>query len=118
MPKLSALPTLCNYSNVMYIYVTCHDVNMIVIESSQRTCIFTVCNEVAEVIFLHLSVCPQGGGLPQCMLGYPPDQTSRGKQTPQQTATAADGTHPTGMYSCYVKETRFILLPQCGLLQH
>ena len=25
---------------------------------------------------------------------------SRGADTPQQTATAADGTHPTGMHSC------------------
>ena len=31
--------------------------------------IFTVRNEVAKVMFLHLSVCPQGG-LPPCMLGY------------------------------------------------
>ena len=33
--------------------------------------VITVRNEVAKVMFLHLSVCPQGGGLPQCMLGYP-----------------------------------------------
>ena len=30
--------------------------------------VITVRNEVAKVMFLHLSVCPQGG-LPQCMLG-------------------------------------------------
>ena len=30
------------------------------------------------------------GGLPQCMLGY---------HIPQQTATVADGTHPTGVHS-------------------
>ena len=28
---------------------------------------------------------------------------------PQQTATAADGTHPTGMYSCYANCWRFVL---------
>ena len=50
----------------------------------------TVRNEVAKVMFLHLSV--HRGGLPQCMLGT--------DTPPQQTATAADGTHPTGMHSC------------------
>ena len=60
--------------------------------------------------------CPRGGGcLPQCMLRYtpplwadtplsrhPPGQTHthRADPTPGQTATAADGTHPTGMHSC------------------
>ena len=36
--------------------------------------VFTVRNEVAKVIFLQASVCPQGGWgcLPQCMLGYHP----------------------------------------------
>ena len=38
--------------------------------------IFTVRNEVAKVMFLHLSVRPQGG-LTQCMLGYPPPPRSR-----------------------------------------
>ena len=40
--------------------------------------------------------CPhwgEGGCLPQCMLGY--------THPPLQTATAADGTHPTGMHSCF-----------------
>ena len=64
------------------------------------------------------------GGLPQCMLGYHPapgpgiprdqtplppgpdttplpEQAPPGAGTPQQTATVADGTHPTGMHSCY-----------------
>ena len=79
----------------------------------------TVHNEVAKVMFSHLSVC-QWGGLPKCMLGYLPvsrhppqeqtppwEQTTPGadtspgsRQPPQQTATAADGTHPTGMHSC------------------
>ena len=66
-------------------------------------------NEVAKVMFSRACVCPQGG-LPQCMLGYPPgpdthplgpdppprDQTP----PPREAATAADGTHPTGMHSC------------------
>ena len=26
---------------------------------------------------------------------------------PQQTATAADGRHPTGMHSCYCPQTKF-----------
>ena len=57
------------------------------------------------------------GCLNHCMLGYtapgkPPRQTSPradtlpgrhppGRHSPQQTATAADGMHPTAMHSCY-----------------
>ena len=111
-------------------------------------------------MFLQGSVCPQGGCLPQCMLGYtplgadtppqsrhPPEADTPGKQTPpgsrhplgadtpwnrhpleadtpwkqtppradtpqsrhppeadtplDETATAADYTHPTGMHSCF-----------------
>ena len=36
-----------------------------------------------------------GGGSASVHAGYPP-----GAETPQQTATAADGTHLTGMHSC------------------
>ena len=66
--------------------------------------------------------CPQGGCLPRCMLGYttptppwadtplgrhppgrhPPGRHPQADTLPQQTATAADATHPTGMYSCYL----------------
>ena len=98
----------------------------------------TVCNEVAKVMFLHLSVILSTGGgicLSACWdttppqdqapgtrytpLGPgPPDQAPppRGQvplgpdtppdQTPPppgaETATAADGTHPTGMHSCFI----------------
>ena len=67
-----------------------------------------------------LSFCSQGGSLPQCILGYhPPEQTPPrpgtlppGPGTPRtspplpgaETATAADGTHPTGMHSCVEDE--------------
>ena len=34
---------------------------------------FTISIEFAKVMFLHPSVCPQGG-VPQCMLGYHPPQ--------------------------------------------
>ena len=82
----------------------------------------TVRNEVVKVMFLQACVCPHGGGgcLPQCILGYPPpEQTPLREQThppptreqtppprsrhptPRETATAADGTHPTGMHSCF-----------------
>ena len=46
------------------------------------------------------SFCSAGGGgcLPQCMLGY---TNTPGQTPPQQTATAADGTYPTGMHSCF-----------------
>ena len=37
----------------------------------------------AKVIFSQVSVCPQGGGLPQCMLGYnPPGSRPPQDQTP------------------------------------
>ena len=69
--------------------------------------LITVCSEVAKVMFLHLSACPQGGGLPQCILGYHPQSSPPGSRhppgagtTPQQTATVSGGTHPTGMHSC------------------
>ena len=62
---------------------------------------FTVCKRgCGKVMFLHLSVSHSvhKGGLPQCTLGYTPRADT---PTPQQTATAADGTHPTGMHSCF-----------------
>ena len=74
-------------------------------------------------MFLHLSVILSTGGcLPQCMLGYTPGQTpllpSACWDTPPvqcmlgytppcpvhtgtDMATAANGTHPTGMHSCF-----------------
>ena len=79
-------------------------------------------------MFLHLSVSHsvhKGECLPQCMLGYThpsPGQKSPWVDTPQadtlpgktppgrhplpvhagiDMATAADGTHPTGMHSCF-----------------
>ena len=74
-------------------------------------------------MFLHLSVCLQRGSLPQCRdtpradtpppgadsprAGTPREQAPpwsrhpRDRHPPQQTATVADGTHPTGMHSFY-----------------
>ena len=48
-------------------------------------------------LFFYTCVSVHRGGLPQCMLGYPP-----GADTPtlQQMATAVDSMHPTGMHSC------------------
>ena len=67
--------------------------------------IFTVRNEVAKVMFLQVSVCHsvhRGVCLSACW-----DTTLRTREPPgpanpphQQTATVADGTHPTGMHSC------------------
>ena len=73
----------------------------------------------ANEVFTCLSFWP-GACLPQCMLGCthpwadtplarhsphrqtPPGQTHPPGQTlPQQMATAADSTHPTGMHSCW-----------------
>ena len=88
--------------------------------------IFTVRNEVAKVMFLQASVCPQGEGVSVSVhagiphpLGAdipPPEQTTPGNRHPPlgsrhppgadtppgETATAADGTHPTGMHSCKI----------------
>ena len=90
---------------------------------------FTVHNEVGKVMFLQVCVCPQGGGgipgLPcsmspggggVCLLqGVPgpgvgwrvpgpggvPGQGGGDPSPHQQMATVADGTHPTGMHSCF-----------------
>ena len=72
--------------------------------------IFTVRNEVAKVMSLHLCVCPQGGcGIRACTEADTPHpgtdtpweqtppsgaNTPQEQTPPQQTATAADGTHP------------------------
>ena len=137
----------------------------------------TVRNEVGKVMFLHLSVILSTGGegLPQCMLGYHPpgtrhppqsrhppgpgppkantprtspppprdqvtpeqtpppwDQVPRSRHPlpgssppwsrhplgpgtpppPQETATCADGTHPTGIHSCLNKIYIVVHLPQ------
>ena len=104
----------------------------------------TVCNEVAKVMFLHVSVIlftvgvrlsacwdpprtthtPPGPGTPPPPSRHPqgadtspqeqtsPEQTIPlgadtptpilpGADTPPETATVADGTHPTGMHSCF-----------------
>ena len=69
-----------------------HNLVMLIIRSltqrktSNTGFIFTVRNEVAKVMFLHLSVCPQGG-LPQCRDTPradtpPPEQTPPNEQAP------------------------------------
>ena len=66
---------------------------------------FTVRNEVAKVMFLHLSVSDSvysGVCLSACWdTTLPGSGTPLGPGTPpQKTTTVADGTHPTGMHSC------------------
>ena len=88
--------------------------------------VITVRNEVAKVMFLHACVCPQGrGSAPEgCLLeggclvlgvggllqGVPGPGgclllgrlvSQHALPPPRETATAADGTHPTGMHSCF-----------------
>ena len=43
----------------------------------------------------------------------PQEQTSPGADTPPpgETATAADGTHPTGMHSCLMESSEIVLAP-------
>ena len=53
-----------------------------------------------------LSVCPRGEWY-RGVVRHPPLQVSRhppGKQTPPKMATAAIGTHPTEMHSCFYFE--------------
>ena len=72
--------------------------------------IFTVRNKFAKVMFLHVSVCPRGVCLSACWdtlsEAGPLEQTPPGDRHPptEQTATVADGTHPTGMHSCFTTE--------------
>ena len=74
----------------------------------QRSCRKVMYSQVCVKNSVH------GGGwgcLPQCMLGYihspisgqtpPLGRHPLGRHPPGQTATAADGMHPTGMHSCY-----------------
>ena len=89
----------------------------------QSNTIITVRNEVAKVMFSQACVCPRGGGVSApggclvwggvwsrgCLLlrGSGGELVSQHamRQTPPppgETATAADGTHPTGMHSCLV----------------
>ena len=63
-----------------------------------------------KVMFLQVSVCPWGEGVPAsgsegsvCLLPSP-------RQSPSQTATAAGGTHPTGMHSYFIIITVFMSL--------
>ena len=72
--------------------------------------IFTVRNEVAKVMFLQVSVCPQrggawsrGGSAPGWGVGIPACTEADPPPPPGETATAADGTHPTGMHSYYIE---------------
>ena len=82
--------------------------------------VITVRNEVTKVMFLQASVCPQGGFLvggpgpggawsgggcllprgllPGGVVGIP--ACTEADTPPGEMATAADGTHPTGMHSC------------------
>ena len=55
-------------------------------------------------MFLHVAVILSTGGVGQA----PPDRHPLGRHPPEstppgQTPPAADGTHPTGMYSCLEK---------------
>ena len=61
-------------------------------------------------MFLHLSICPRGGGvcLNACWDTTPREQAPHQSRyppragTPGQTATVADGTHPTGIHSYFL----------------
>ena len=94
-------------------------------EDRQRISFLPSANEVAERLYFYtwLSFCSQGGVCPSACWDtppgsrHPPRSRHSPEQTPspgadppptgsrhppprQQTPTAADGTHPTGMHSC------------------
>ena len=50
----------------------------------------------AKVIFSQASVCPQGGCLPQCMLGYTPPRPGRHSPTPRNRQTPRTRHTPPG----------------------
>ena len=52
-------------------------------------------------MFLHVSVILSGGRHPPGR--HPQTETPLGRHPPLGMATATDGTHPTGMHSCYLK---------------
>ena len=57
--------------------------------------IITVRNEVAKVMFLQACVCPHGGCLPQCMLGYyTPGADTPGSRHPPGADTPPEQTPP------------------------
>ena len=74
--------------------------------------LITVRNEVAKAMFLHLSVILSTGGggvwLSACWVTVSPPGAATPPPSPgsrhlpeEGTPTPADGTHPTGMHSCY-----------------
>ena len=75
-------------------------------------------------MFLQACVCPHGGGSASVHAGipHPLEQTPLGVDTPREhtppreTATAADGTHPTGMHSCKPEISNFEESPQMPTL--
>ena len=88
----------------------------VVLAVSLHIFIITVRNEVAKVMFLHVSVILSTGGclvlgglLPGgCLVlgvGVPGIPACTEADPPGETATAAHGTHPTGMHSCYKQVT-------------
>ena len=58
--------------------------------------VVTVRNKVMKVMFLHLSVCPRWGGIPQCMLGYSPQEQapSWSRPSPEQAPPRSRHPHP------------------------
>ena len=64
-----------------------------------RTCFHQIItvrdSSCGKVMFSQVSVCQRGGGV------HPSGRYPPGQKPPYQTATAADGTHPTEMHSCW-----------------
>ena len=76
--------------------VSIRAIRILIVTVRKRSC--------GKVMFLHLSVILSTGGVSAPVhagIHPPPKQTPQEADTPQQTATAADGTHPTGMHSCF-----------------
>ena len=115
--------------NVSWNDILNHSLNLTIHDASEIALLrdfYRPQTKFAKVTFLHVSACPQGGGLQAHTQGggwevWPGDGGSRPRpggvsqhalrQTTQQTATAADGTHPTGMHSFFIAVLIYTKVP-------
>ena len=81
-------------------------------------CIFTVHNEVAKLMFLQASVCPQGECLPQCMLQYhtqsPGSRHPPGTDTPMGAGTTPLKRRPLLQTVCILLECILVVIVSCN----
>ena len=73
----------------------------IIVHAIGRSAYLPSATKLRRLCFYTCLSVHSGGVSTSVHTGIPPQYTPPGADTPpQQTATAADGTHPTGMHSC------------------